>query len=105
MGASEGIGWFAAKRGYGPDGRAPGIAAVMAGGLWDSYPLGPPKGGRPTSAVAGAAGHLSGKPGRRGVFNGYGLWVIERGFGTVVVNGGDAAPGRPNEKNDAYVVE
>ena len=67
MGAGEGIGWFAAKREYVPDGHAPGIAAVMAGGLWDSrIPLGPPKGGRPTSAVAGSAGHLSGKPGRRG---------------------------------------
>ena len=54
MGAGEGIGWFAAKRGYGPDGRAPGIAAVMAGGLWDSYPLGPPKGGNHQSAVAGS---------------------------------------------------
>jgi hypothetical protein len=41
--------------------------------------------------VAGAAGHLSGKPGRRGGFVmviGYGLLVIERGVGTMVVNGG-----------------
>ena len=46
MGAGEGIGWFAAKRGYGPDGRAPGMGAVMAGGWWDSYPpLAPLKGG------------------------------------------------------------
>ena len=46
-------------------------------------PLGPPKGGNHQSAVAGAAGHLSGKPGRRGVFVmviGYGLLVIETVF-------------------------
>ena len=83
MGAGEGIGWFAAKRDDVPDGRAPGIAAVMAGRLWDLTPLGPPKGGNHQSAVAGAAGHLSGKPGRRGVFVmviGYGLLVIETVF-------------------------
>ena len=42
-------------------------------------PLGPPKGGNHQSAVAGAAGHLSGKPGRRGfvMVIGYGLLVIE----------------------------
>ncbi|MBR4646057.1 MAG: hypothetical protein IKO75_02960 [Bacteroidales bacterium] len=30
---------------------------------------------RPTSAVAGAAGHWSGKP-DGAAFNGYGLWVV-----------------------------
>ena len=83
MGAGEGIGWFAAKRGYVSDGRAPGIGAVMAGGLWGSrIPPGPLKRGRLKSAVASTAGHLSGKPGRRGVFVkviGYGLLVIEKG--------------------------
>ena len=46
MGAGEGVIAFAAKRNNVPDGRAPGIEAVMAGGLWDSYPPCPPlKGG------------------------------------------------------------
>ena len=42
MGAGEGVIAFAAKRNNVPDGRAPGIEAVMAGGLWDSYPPWPP---------------------------------------------------------------
>ena len=45
--------------------------------------LGRAVGGDQQSAVAGAAGHLSGKPGRRGVFVmviGYGLLVIETVF-------------------------
>ena len=62
-------------------------------------PLGPPKGGNHQSAVAGAAGHLSGKPGRRGVFEWLlvmGYWLLKRYFDTMVVNGGNTAPGRPN---------
>ena len=42
-GWSEGISSFAAKRGIGSDGRAPGIAAEMdGGGLEISYPPVPP---------------------------------------------------------------
>ena len=40
--SGEGIGWFAAKRDDVSDGRAPGMGAVMAGGL---YPPAPLKGG------------------------------------------------------------
>ena len=52
-------------------------------------PLAPLKGGNQRVMWPVPAGHLSGKPGRRGVFVkviGYGLWVIEKG---VRDNGGE----------------
>ena len=59
---ARGIIAFAAKRDDIPDGRAPGIEAVMAGGLWDLPPLAPLKGGIIRVLLPVPAGHCSGKP-------------------------------------------
>ena len=73
----------------------------MDGGLWVSEsPLAPLKGGIirvPWPVLPDIA--VESPTARRFVMViGYRLWVIERLLGTMVVDGGDAAPERPNNK-------